>query len=138
MTAPFTRTFWFSFDPAFRLPTWLLGIGERTAWVQLTDTTLTARFGRWRVMTPLHNIAAVTVTGPYHYLKTVGPPRLGITDLGLTFASNTRAGVEIAFAEPITGIEPLGVIHHPNLTVTVADPAALAREIEKLKASGES
>lgn len=71
------------------------------------------------------NISEVSLTGPYMFLKTAGPAHLSLSDRGITFASNSRQGVCIAFAEPVGGIEPLGVIKHPNLTVTVADCAGL-------------
>jgi len=32
----------------------------------------------------------------------------------------------LEFHEPVTGIDPLGLIRHPGLTVTVADPEGLA------------
>jgi hypothetical protein len=46
---------------------------------------------------------------------------LAITDRGLTFASNGRRGVRITFRTPVRGLDPLGIIRHPELTVTVAD-----------------
>lgn len=44
----------------------------------------------------------------------------------LTFASNGDRGVCIAFAEPVWGIDRLGLIRHRTLTVTVADVERLA------------
>jgi hypothetical protein len=34
--------------------------------------------------------------------------------------------VLISFRTPVTGLDPLGVLHHPELTVTVADVDGLA------------
>jgi len=65
--------------------------------------------------------------GPYAYWKTAGPARLAITDRGLTFATNGKSGVLISFRTPVRGLEPLGVIRHPELTVTVAEVDGLAR-----------
>jgi hypothetical protein len=73
------------------------------------------------VRTPLSNVAAAEITGPYAFLKTVGPARLAITDRGLTFASNGERGVRVAFHSPVRGIERSGRILHPELTVTVED-----------------
>jgi hypothetical protein len=73
------------------------------------------------VQTPLANVVAVEVTGPYGFLKTAGPAHLGITDRGLTFATNGDRGVLMTFREPVPGIEPTGWLRHPELTVTVAD-----------------
>jgi hypothetical protein len=84
---------------------------------------LDVRFGPWRVSTPLANVA---VTGPYAFWKTAGPARLAITDRGLTFASNGDRGVLISLHTPVRGLDPLGVLRHPELTVTVADVDRLA------------
>ncbi len=119
------RIFRFEFEDRYRRPARLFGIEEGNAVVTLTVGRLVARFGRWAVSTPLANISEVSLTGPYMFLKTAGPAHLSLSDRGITFASNSRQGVCIAFAEPVGGIEPLGVIKHPNLTVTVADCAGL-------------
>ena len=87
---------------------------------------LEARFGLWRVSTPLANISDVAITGPYAFWKTAGPARLAITDRGLTFATNGDLGVLISFRTPVRGLDPLGVLRHPELTVTVADVEGLA------------
>jgi hypothetical protein len=72
------------------------------------------------------NIEDVTITGPYRFAKTGGPARLGITDLGLTFATNGREGVLITFASKVRGTGPYGLLRHPELTVTVRAPNRLA------------
>jgi hypothetical protein len=126
-----TKRFGFAFAPAYRLFAGAFGIGPATAWVDVGDRTLDARFGPWRVSTPLANISDVAVTGPYAFWKTAGPARLAITDRGLTFATNCDRGVLISFSSPVRGLDPLGVLRHPELTVTVADVdelAALLRE----------
>lgn len=45
---------------------------------------------------------------------------VAITDRGLTFATNNRPGVLVLF-NSVRGLDPLGLIRHPELTVTVAD-----------------
>jgi hypothetical protein len=125
--------FTFRFAPAYRRPAGLFGISPKTAWVDVGGDTLRARFGPWRVTTPLANISATAVTGPYAFLKTAGPARLAITDRGLTFATNGDRGVLISFHSPVRGLDPLGVLRHPELTVTVADIDGL---VERLRARG--
>ena len=49
---------------------------------------LIARFGPWQVQTALDNIADVSITGPYTFVKTAGPAHLSLADRGLTFATN--------------------------------------------------
>ena len=118
-----TRRFPFAFEPSHRTAARPFGIHPENAWVEVTDSALDARYGRWRLHTPLANIERVALTGPYRYVKTAGPPRLGITDAGLTFGSNHRRGVLITFR---SRVRATGVIRHPELTVTVEDPEALA------------
>jgi hypothetical protein len=126
----------FRFHPTYRRLARLFGVTPERAWVDLSSDELEARYGPWRVRTPMTNIARVEVTGPYSPLKTAGPARLGITDRGLTFASNGDRGVCITFHSPVPGIDPFGRIRHPELTLTVLDvdrlAAALAlRDIER-------
>lgn len=109
----------------------MFGVTPRTAWVDVHEDVLHARFGPWHLRTPMRNVANVVVTGPYAFLKTAGPARLSITDRGLTFATNGDRGVLVTFRMPLPAIEPLGLLRHPELTVTVADVdsfASLLRE----------
>ena len=116
----------FRFAPAYRRLALLFGVTPTTAWVQVSQETLEAHFGPWRVTTSLRNIAGIEVTGPYAFIKTAGPARLAVTDRGLTFATNGDRGVLIKFRDSVRGLDPLGVLHHPELTVTVADVDGLA------------
>jgi hypothetical protein len=94
--------------------------------VEVGDEAFEARFGPWRVRTPLSNITGVDVTGPYAFWKTGGPARLAVTDRGLTFASNGDRGVLVLFETPVRGMDRFGLLRHPELTVTVADVEGLA------------
>lgn len=125
------RRFTFSFERRYRAPARLFGVTPRTTGIEVVGGRLRVRFGPWRVETTLDNIASVSLTGPYAFLKTAGPAHLGITDRGLTFATNSRTGVCLEFGMPVPGIDPLGVIRHPNLTVTPSDPAALAAALRR-------
>src|SRR5687768_3087998 len=118
--------FGFAFASAYSLPARAFGIGPARAWVDVGDETLDVRFGPWRVSTPLANVTDVAVTGPYAFWKTAGPARLAITDRGLTFATNGDRGVLLSFRTPVRGLDPLGVLRHPELTVTVAEVDRLA------------
>ncbi len=121
------RRFAFRFTEPYVRAARPFGITPDRAWVEVGGEELVAQYGRWSVRTPLTNIAAVKLTGPYRFVKTAGPPRLGITDLGLTFASNGERGVEIAFRRRVHGVMPQGPLTHGELTVTVDDPEALAQ-----------
>jgi hypothetical protein len=116
----------FRFDPPLDVAWRLLGVTPTNAYVEVVDSTVTARFGPWCVQTELANVESARVTGPYRWYRVVGPPRLSFVDRGLTFASNTREGVCIRFRTPVAGALPSTWIRHPGLTVTVEDGAALA------------
>jgi hypothetical protein len=115
----------FRFDPLYRTAARPFGVTPDRAWVTVDGGELEARFGPWHVRTPLSNVSGAEITGPYAFVKTAGPARLAVTDRGLTFATNGDRGVRISFASPVRGIDPFGVIRHPELTVTVEDVEAL-------------
>ncbi|HWD64870.1 MAG TPA: hypothetical protein VG405_06820 [Solirubrobacteraceae bacterium] len=121
-----SQRFEFRFAEAYARAARPFGITPSNAWVQVGEDHVEARYGRWRVVTGLSNVTAVEITGPYRFVKTAGPPRLGITDLGLTFASNGDRGVLLSFRNKVSGLGPL---RHPELTVTVADPETLAEAV---------
>lgn len=122
--------FGFAFARSYRAPAALFGITPSTAWVEVGNGFLGARFGLWRLSTPLANVTDAAVTGPFALWKTAGPARLAITDRGLTFATNGERGVRISFRAPVGGLDPFGVIRHPELTVTVADVEGLAKRLQ--------
>ncbi len=124
---PAAGTFPFRFAPAYRVAARPFGIRPSSAAVRVGGGLLEARFGPWRVATPLINVAGATVTGPYRWHRAAGPARYSLADHGLTFASNGDVGLCIEFVEPVGGSEPTGLLRHPSLTVTVDDVEALGR-----------
>ena len=121
--------FGFRFAGPFRLAAMAFRVDPGRAHVRVDSGPggrLEVRYGPWCVETAVGNVAGVEVTGPYAVLKTIGPPHLSLADRGLTFASNRDRGVCIRFHEPVRGIDALGVIRHPGLTVTVDDVDGLA------------
>jgi hypothetical protein len=118
--------FEFAFAPSYLRLSRVFLITPERAWVDVDDETFEARFGLYRVRTPRSNVAGAEVTGPYAFWKTAGPARYAITDRGLTFATNGDRGVLIRFKDPVRGLDPLGALRHPELTVTVADVDGLA------------
>lgn len=111
----------FLFTERYRRLSRFFGVTPERSGVEVGDGRLAARFGPWRVETALANVVAAKAAGPYAFWKTAGPARLGVTDRGLTFATNGDRGVCLTFREPVRGIEPFGLLRHPNLTLTVAD-----------------
>ncbi len=122
-----SRTFPYEFDVRFA-PVWAgLLLAPRHQGVALTDERhFVARYGFLVVDTPLTNIAATHVTGPYRWWTAVGP-RLSFVDDGLTFGTTNRGGVCVHFQEPIRRI--IGSRNHSALTVTVADREGLVRAL---------
>ena len=122
-----SQRFRFAFARSYRLAAAAFGVTPSSAWVEVDEVYFDARFGPWRVRTPLANITDAVVTGPYRFAKTAGPARLAVTDRGLTFATNGKLGVLVSFATTVRGLDPFGLIHHPELTVTVADVDRLVK-----------
>lgn len=102
------------------------GVTPATTSVDVTDAELRVRFGPWTVRTALDNVVGCTETGPFRFVKTVGPPRLSLKDRGLTCATNGDRGLCVQFEQPVPGIDPFGQIRHPAVTLTVARPDELA------------
>lgn len=99
--------------------------------VTVTDAgTFLATYGFLRIETPLTNIDGAHATGDYRWWKAAGA-RLSLVDGGLTFGTNTRAGVCVHFGEPVAS--PLRRAGHPALTVTVAD---VGRLVDRLRHEG--
>jgi len=115
----------FDWEPLFRRVARLAAITPASAWVEVGEGRVVARFGPWTVETPLDNISGAEITGPYSLTKVLGPARLSLVDRGITFASNRRTGLCLEFREPVTGLDPIGRLRHPGLTVTVDGPARL-------------
>lgn len=124
------RQFDFAWEPRFRPLLAAVGVVPAHAHVTVTTDRLLATFGPWTVETPLANVVDVCATGPYRAYRAIGT-RLSLADRGLTFGTTTAGGVCVRFAEPVRGIDPLGLLRHPGLTVTVADPAGLVGALER-------
>jgi hypothetical protein len=104
-----------------------LGVNPRRDGVALSDDgRFTATYGRFRVETPLSNIAGAHITGGYRWWSAVGV-RLSLVDDGLTFGTNADSGVCVHFQRRIPAV--LGLRDHSALTVTVADVGQLHQQL---------
>ncbi|HEX4864494.1 MAG TPA: hypothetical protein VFV02_10495 [Acidimicrobiales bacterium] len=82
------------------------------------DGRLEASLGWFRLSTDLSNVEGAHITRGYRWWTAVGA-RMSFVDDGLTFGTNSRAGVCIHFRERVPSVlRPSG---HSALTVTVAD-----------------
>ena len=105
-----------------------LGVGGDDG-VEISDNgELVATYGRFKVRTALDNIDHTLVTGPHRWYTAVGL-RLSFIDDGLTFGTNHRKGLSIAFVDKIPKV--IGFKNHSMLWVSVADPEGLAAAIGK-------
>ncbi|MGC5028727.1 hypothetical protein [Micromonospora sp. DT229] len=129
------QRFGFRFDPLWRPLLALLGVRPSTAWVQVDAESLTVRFGPWRLRTSRDNVWGVGTTGPYRWWRAIGP-HLSAADIGVTFGSSTAQGVCVRFGRPVPALLPGRWPRHPAVTVTVADPQALARALTPVPDGG--
>ncbi len=116
----------FRFAASYRLPAAAFGVTPWTAYVDVDDERLSARFGLWRLQTPRSNISGVGITEHYAWVKTAGPAHLSFSDQGVTFATNGDRGVCVQLHEPVPAIAPFGMLPHPGITLTVDDCDGLA------------
>ena len=121
-----TSRFGYRFDHRWRPVFAVLGLKSNDG-VELTDDgRLVATYGRVKVETPLANVDHTEITGPHRWYTAVGL-RLSFADDGLTFGTNHKAGLCIAFRARIPRV--IGFRDHSALWVSVADPAGLAAAI---------
>lgn len=124
------RRFEFRFDPRWRGWLSLLGITPLTSSVDVDhdEDRLLVRFGPWRVDTGLDNIGELHRTDDYRWYRAIGP-HLSLADRGLSFGTNLQHGLCVHFRRPVPGLDPLRLMRHPALTLTVADIDGLANAL---------
>jgi hypothetical protein len=103
----------------------LFGVKPGNAYVDINEN-LDARFGRYRVQTPMTNLASWRIEGPWLWITAIGV-RTSLRHRDVTFGGNHHGGVRVDFKERV----PFGFLSIPALYVTVEDlegfAAALAR-----------
>jgi hypothetical protein len=123
----------FDFDYPLAAPLAVLGVTPLTSHVDVADGWFDVRFGPWRLRTPLANLGASHVTGPYSAVRALGI-RVSLADRGVTFGSNTRRGLCVELLEPVAAALPIALVKHPGVTVTVREPERLREEIVRAAA----
>jgi hypothetical protein len=109
----------------------LFGVGDGNAYVDL-DGELDARFGFFRVSTPVSNIASWRIEGPWLWITAIGV-RTSIRHRDVTFGGSPRGGVRVDFKERVR----FGFLQIPALYVTVEDLEGLATALTSLGIPGE-
>lgn len=116
----------YDFDDRWKPMFLALGVDRDDGVTLGEDGGLVATYGRKRVVTTIDNVDHTLMTGPHRWYTAVGI-RLSFTDDGLTFGTNHRLGLCIAFVEKIPKV--IGMKDHSALWVSIADPAGLAAAI---------
>ena len=83
--------------PLLRL---VFGVTADTAWAEVGDGRMTARFGRFEFRVPVANITRWRIEGPWRWITAIGVRR-SIRDADFTFAGSPRGGVRLDFATPV-------------------------------------
>jgi len=93
----------------------LFGVRPGNAYVDL-DRELDARFGFYRVRTPMSNLASWRIEGPWLWITAIGV-RTSLRHRDVTFGGSHVGGVRVDFNEPVR----FGFLRIPALYVTVED-----------------
>lgn len=109
----------------------LFGVRADNAYVDL-GTDLDARFGFYRMRTPVTNIVRWRLEGPWLWVTAIGV-RKGIRHGDITFGGNHRGGVRLDFREPVRW----GPFKVPTLYVTVEDMEGLGAALAARGLAGE-
>jgi hypothetical protein len=119
MDVAMSRFFAYSIDTKVALLLSPFGVRSSKDGVTITgDGIFRATFGFLRFETPLANVTGAHITRDYRWWTAIGA-RMSFADDGLTFGTNTKAGVCVHFAEKVPS--RLSRKGHSALTVTVAD-----------------
>ena len=113
----------------------LFGVRDGNAYVDLEDDLLgdlDARFGFYRVSTPVTNLASWRIEGPWLWITAIGV-RTSIRYRDVTFGGSHHGGVRVDFKERV----PFGFLRIPALYVTVEDLEGLAAALSALGIPGE-
>jgi len=128
---PVTKRFPIRLGRLSRLVLLLFGVrGPSNAYVDI-DGTLDARFGFYRLHTPLANIVHWRIEGPWLWITAVGVRR-GIRG-DITFGGNHKGGVRLDFRERVRW----GLLRVPTLYVSVDDLEAFAAALSEHGIPGE-
>jgi hypothetical protein len=110
---------------------YLFGVRPGNAYVDL-DGELDARFGFYRVRTPISNIASWRIEGPWLWITAIGV-RTSLRHRDVTFGGSHRGGVRVNFKEPVRFLF-FGI---PALYVTVEDLEGFAAALAERGIDGE-
>jgi hypothetical protein len=126
-----TRRFPIRVGRRSRLLLGLFGVRPGNAYVDL-DGDVDARFGFYRVRTPVSNITSWRIEGPWLWITAIGV-RTSLRHRDVTFGGSPHGGVRVDFEEPVKFL----FFHIPALYVTVEDLEGLAAALTERGVKGE-
>lgn len=109
------------------------GVTPRRAFLRLDGDRLEARYGWWAIRTTLDNVEGWTLTGPYRWWRAIGL-RSSWPFRDFAFDTNARQGICLRFR---ARVRFGGIFRVATLTVTVAEPDALAAVLTARGIPGE-
>lgn len=78
----------------------VFGATRESAWAEIGDGRMVARFGRFRFTTELSNIAAWRIEGPFLWITAIGV-RMSVRHRDVSFAGSPHGGVRMDFHRPV-------------------------------------
>ena len=109
----------------------LFGVRSTNAYVDLSSA-LDARFGFFRIRTPVENVARWRIEGPWPWITAIGVRR-SIRHGDISFDGTHTGGVRVDFHEPVR----FGPLRPPALYVSVDDLEGFAAALASLGVPGE-
>jgi hypothetical protein len=110
----------------------LFGATPDTAWAELRDGQMIARFGRSAFHVPLADIVRYRIEGPFRWITAIGIRR-SIRHADLSFAGSPHGGVRMDFRTPVRW----GALTVPALYVGADDLDAFASALTEAGIIGE-
>jgi hypothetical protein len=110
---------------------YLFGVRHGHAYVDL-DGDLDARFGFYRIHTPMSNVASWRIEGPWLWITAIGV-RISLRHRDVTFGGSHRGGVRVDFKEPVRFL----FFRIPALYITVEDLEGFAAALTEHGIHGE-
>lgn len=110
----------------------LFGATPETAWAEVDEMTISARFGRFSFTTPLANVARWRIEGPWRWITAIGV-RMSVRHRDVSFAGSPRGGVRLDFRERIRWT----IFNVPAFYVGVEDLEGLAAALRAAGIEGE-
>jgi hypothetical protein len=108
------------------------GVTGDNAWAEVSDATVTARFGWFELRVPVANVVGWRIEGPWRWITATGV-RHSVRGGDLSFAGSPRGGVRLDFREPVRW----GPWRVPAFYAGVEDLEGFAGELATLGIPGD-